>query len=199
MKHLVVYCGSSDAIPPVYVEAARGMGRALVARGLTLVFGGGRTGLMGAVADAALQAGGQVIGIMPRQFNTPVLAHVGVSQMILVDSMHQRKALMAEMGDAFVALPGGFGTLEELFEILTWAQIGMHRKPIGVLNVEGYYDPLLAMIEHARRQGFIYAEHRALIVCESTPRALLDGLATYAPPEGLERWVERDGHGAIDA
>ena len=198
MKHLVVYCGSSDAIPPVYVEAARGMGRALVARGLTLIFGGGRTGLMGAVADAALQAGGQVIGIMPRQFNTPVLAHVGLSQMILVDSMHQRKALMAEMGDAFVALPGGFGTLEELFEILTWAQIGMHRKPIGVLNVEGYYDPLLAMIEHARRQGFIYAEHRALIVCESTPMALLDGLAAYAPPEGLERWVERDGHGAID-
>lgn len=199
MKHLVVYCGSSDAIPPVYVEAARAMGRALVARGLTLVFGGGRTGLMGAVADAALQAGGQVIGIMPRQFNTPVLAHVGLSQMILVDSMHQRKALMAEMGDAFVALPGGFGTLEELFEILTWAQIGMHRKPIGVLNVEGYYDPLLAMIEHARHQGFIYAEHRALIVCESTPMALLDGLAAYAPPEGLERWVERDGHGAIDA
>jgi len=199
MKHLVVYCGSSDAIPPVYVEAARAMGRTLVARGLTLVFGGGRTGLMGAVADAALQAGGQVIGIMPRQFNTPVLAHAGLSQMILVDSMHQRKARMAEMGDAFVALPGGFGTLEELLEILTWAQIGMHRKPIGVLNVEGYYDPLLAMIEHARHQGFIYAEHRALIVCESTSTALLDGLAAYAPPEGLERWVERDGHGAMDA
>jgi uncharacterized protein (TIGR00730 family) len=199
VKHLVVYCGSSDAIPPVYVEAARAMGRVLVARGLTLIFGGGRTGLMGAVADAALQAGGEVIGIMPRQFNTPVLAHTGLSQMILVDSMHQRKARMAEMGDAFVALPGGFGTLEELFEILTWAQIGMHRKPIGVLNVEGYYDPLLAMIEQARRQGFIYAEHRGLIVCESTPTAVLDGLAAYAPPEGLERWVERDGHGAIDA
>lgn len=192
MKNLVVYCGSSDDVPSVYLEAAGAMGRALVERQMTLIFGGGRTGLMGAVADAALQAGGHVVGIMPHQFNTPVLAHTGLSEMILVDSMHVRKARMAEMGDAFVALPGGFGTLEELFEILTWAQIGMHRKPVGLLNVQGYYDPLLTMIDRARQQGFIYAEHRALIVCEATPAALLDGLATYAPPEGLERWVRRD-------
>lgn len=170
------------------------MGRALVERGLTLVYGGGRTGLMGAVADAALEAGGRVVGIMPQQFNTPVLAHAGLSEMILVDSMHVRKARMADMGDAFAALPGGFGTLEELFEILTWAQIGMHRKPVGLLNVQGYYDPLLAMIDGARRQGFIYAEHRALIVCQAEVGALLDGLAAYAPPAGLERWVTRDGH-----
>ena len=153
------------------------MGRALVERGLTLVYGGGRTGMMGAVAEASLQAGGTVIGIMPRQFDTPVLAHPGLSEMIVVDSMHQRKARMAEMGDAFVALPGGFGTFEELFEILTWAQIGMHHKPIGLLNAE----------------GFIYAIHRALLACERTPDALLDQLAAYAPPQGLERWIDRNG------
>lgn len=199
VKTLVVYCGSSDDVPPVFLEAARTMGTALVQRELTLIFGGGRTGLMGAVADAALAAGGRVIGILPHQFNTPVLAHDGLSDLVLVDSMHERKARMAEMGDAFVALPGGFGTLEELFEILTWAQIGMHRKPVGILNVQGYYDPLLAMIERARQQGFIYAEHRNLIVCESTPGALLDGLAAYAPPAGLERWVTRDGHESVGA
>ena len=194
MKSVVVYCGSSDESRAVYLEAASRMGQALVDRGLTLIFGGGRTGMMGAVADAALQAGGTVVGIMPRQFDTPVLAHPGLSQMILVDSMHQRKALMAEMGDGFIALPGGFGTLEELFEILTWAQIGMHSKPVGVLNAEGYFDPLLALIDHARREGFIYSVHRALLACERTPEALLDRLAAYAPPQGLERWVDRDGY-----
>ena len=199
MKTLVVYCGSSDDIPPVHLEAARAMGAALVQRGLTLIFGGGRTGMMGAVADAALAAGGRAVGILPRQFNTPALAHGGLSDMVLVDSMHERKARMAEMGDAFVALPGGFGTLEELFEILTWAQIGMHRKPVGILNVQGYYDPLLAMIERARQQGFIYAEHRGLIVCESTPASLLDGLAAFVSPAGLERWVTRDGHDGVSA
>jgi hypothetical protein len=199
VKTLVVYCGSSDDIPPVHLEAARAMGAALVQRGLTLIFGGGRTGMMGAVADAALAAGGRAVGILPRQFNTPALAHGGLSDMVLVDSMHERKARMAEMGDAFVALPGGFGTLEELFEILTWAQIGMHRKPVGILNVQGYYDPLLAMIERARQQGFIYAEHRGLIVCESTPASLLDGLAAFVSPAGLERWVTRDGHDGVSA
>ena len=199
MKTLVVYCGSSDDIPPVHLEAARAMGAALVQRGLTLIFGGGRTGMMGAVADAALAAGGRAVGILPRQFNTPALAHGGLSDMVLVDSMHERKARMAEMGDAFVALPGGFGTLEELIEILTWAQIGMHRKPVGILNVQGYYDPLLAMIERARQQGFIYAEHRGLIVCESTPASLLDGLAAFVSPAGLERWVTRDGHDGVSA
>jgi uncharacterized protein (TIGR00730 family) len=193
MKGVVVYCGSSDESRPVYLEAASSMGRALVRRDLTLIFGGGRTGMMGALADAALQAGGKVIGIMPRQFNTPVLAHPRLSEMILVDSMHQRKAMMAEMGDAFIALPGGFGTLEELFEILTWAQIGMHAKPVGVLNAEGYFDPLLALIEHVRREGFIYSVHRALLACERTPDALLDRLAAYEPPPGLERWVDRNG------
>ena len=196
MKRVVVYCGSSDDIRPVYLEAAGAMGRALVARGLMLIYGGGRTGMMGAVADSALQAGGTVVGIMPRQFDTPALAHTALSEMILVDSMHQRKARMAEMGDAFVALPGGFGTLEELFEILTWAQIGMHRKPVGVLNAEGYFDPLLALIEHARSEGFIYAAHRGLLACERTPGALLDRLAAYAPPKGLERWMDRDGGAA---
>ena len=149
--------------------------------------------MMGALADAVLHAGGSAIGIMPRQFDTPALAHRGLTEMILVDSMHQRKAMMAEMGDAFIALPGGFGTLEELFEILTWAQIGMHSKPVGVLNAEGYFDPLLALVEHARREGFIYSVHRALLACERTPEALLDRLAAYQPPAGLGRWVDRDG------
>ena len=185
VKTLVVYCGSSDDVPPVYLEAARAMGAALVQRGLTLIFGGGRTGLMGAVADAALAAGGRVIGILPHQFNTPVLAHGGLSEMVLVDSMHERKARMAEMGDAFVALPGGFGTLEELFEILTWAQIGMHRKPVGVLNVQGYYNPLLTMIEPRRVAGVhLCGAPGADGVRGRRPRG-----AEFRPPPTLERWV----------
>jgi uncharacterized protein (TIGR00730 family) len=191
LRRVCVYCGSSDAVRPAYLEAAGAMGRAMAGRGLTLVFGGGGTGLMGAVADAAMEAGGSVVGIIPESFNTPALVHAHVTEMRVVRSMHERKALMAEMGDAFIALPGGFGTFEELFEILTWAQVGLHARPVGVLNALGYFDPLLALIEHAREEGFIYNEHRALLISETEPERLLQRLAAYQPPPGLERWVNR--------
>ncbi|MEW6568998.1 MAG: TIGR00730 family Rossman fold protein [Chloroflexota bacterium] len=191
LERVCVYCGSSDAIRAEYIEAARAMGGELARRGLTLVFGGGRTGMMGALADAALEAGGTVIGIIPKGFNTPELAHAHLSELRVVVSMHERKARMAEMGDAFVALPGGFGTLEELFEMLTWAQIGLHQQPVGLLNAQRYFDPLLTMIEQARAEGFIYDEHRALLLCEEQPAVLLDRMAEYLPPPGLGRWLRR--------
>lgn len=192
MRTVCVYCGSSDAVRPAYLEAARAMGRVLAARGRRVVFGGGGTGMMGALADGALQAGGHVVGVLPRAFHSAALAHASLSELELVDSMHARKARMAELAEAFVALPGGFGTLEELFEILTWAQIGLHRRPVGLLNVLDYYDPLLRAIEHARQEGFIYDEHPSLLVCEREPEALLDRLEAYTPPPGLERWLSRE-------
>ena len=192
LRRVCVYCGSSDAVRDEYRETARGMGRALAGRGLTLVFGGGGTGLMGALADAVLQAGGHVVGVIPQGFNTPKLAHNGLTELRVVSSMHERKAVMADLADAFVALPGGFGTFEELFEILTWAQVGLHQRPIGVLNALGYFDPLLALIEHARREGFIYAEHRSLLISEPDPGTLLDRMEAYQPPSGLARWLNRD-------
>lgn len=167
------------------------MGSKLADRNLTLVYGAGRTGLMGAVADGVLQKGGQVIGIIPSQFYTPKLAHMSLTQIEIVDNMHIRKARMAELADGFIALPGGFGTFEEFFEILTWAQIGMHQKAIGLLNVRSYYDPLLKLVEQARTEGFIYDEHRSLFSFASDPDSLLDLMLSYQPPGGLERWVER--------
>jgi uncharacterized protein (TIGR00730 family) len=192
LRKVCVYCGSSDEARGEYLEAAGAMGRALARRGLTVVFGGGGTGLMGALADAAMDAGGQVIGIIPVGFNTPALAHGRLTELRVVGSMHDRKREMAEIGDAFIALPGGFGTFEELFEILTWAQIGIHSKPVGVLNAHGYFLPLLALIDHARAEGFIYAEHRALLACEADPDTLISRLAAYLPPPGLERWITRE-------
>lgn len=161
-------------------------------RGLTLIFGGGVTGLMGALADAVLEAGGQAIGVIPEIFATPRLAHSGLTELKVVSSMHARKALMVELADAFVALPGGFGTFEELFETLTWAQVGLHGHPVGLLNAGGYFDPLLATIDQARREGFIYAEHRALLSVEVDPERLLDSLAAYEPPQDLGRWLWRE-------
>jgi uncharacterized protein (TIGR00730 family) len=192
MKAVCVYCGSSDRAHPEYLEAARQMGAAIAGRGLNLVYGAGSTGLMGALADGALAAGGQVTGVIPSYFNTPQLAHQGLARLEIVDTIHQRKARMAEMADAFIALPGGYGTLEELFEILTWAQIGLHRKPVGLLNARRYFDPLLAMVEHARAEGFIYAEHGELFTHSAEPDDLLEALANYVPPAGLERWLSRE-------
>jgi uncharacterized protein (TIGR00730 family) len=191
MKSVCVYCGSSDKMHAEYLQAARQMGAALAQRGLTLIYGAGRTGSMGAVADGALEAGGQVVGVIPGYFNTPTLCHQGLSRLEVVDTIHVRKARMAELADAFIAMPGGYGTFEELFEILTWAQIGLHGKPIGLLNVRGYFDPLLAMVEHAKAEGFIYAEHRALFTQEAEPGPLLEALANHQPPPGLERWLTR--------
>jgi len=188
---ICVYCGSSDQVSVGYHDAAREMGHAIAAKGYSMVYGGGGTGLMGAVADAALAAGASVIGVIPDQFNNNTLAHEGLTKMHVVRDMHARKTLMAELADAFIALPGGFGTLEELFEILTWAQIGLHQHPVGVLNVNGYYDPLLAFIDHARREGFLYVEHPSLLLHASDPTALLEQMIQYKPPMGLERWVNR--------
>lgn len=180
-------------MPALYLRAAAALGELLAERGSTIVYGGGSTGLMGSLADAALEAGGKVIGVLPRMFDTPALAHAGLTQLELVPGMHERKARMAELAQGFIALPGGFGTLEELFEMLTWAQIGLHQRPVGVLNVDGYYDPLLSLIRHARDQGFIYAEHQRLLACERDPQKLLLAMEAYQPPEGLSRWVDRGG------
>ncbi|TFH37284.1 MAG: TIGR00730 family Rossman fold protein [Anaerolineales bacterium] len=191
MKTICVYCGSSDQIDEVFLTAADRMGKALSERGIGLIFGAGRTGMMGRLADAVLAHGGQAIGVIPKIFETPELMHHGLSELHVVDDMHARKAMMMALADAFVALPGGFGTFEELFEVLTWSQIGLHRKPIGVLNVANYFAPLLDLIQHARAQGFIYSEHRQLLISELQPEALLDSLAAYQHPEGLDRWVHR--------
>ncbi|HEY44364.1 MAG TPA: TIGR00730 family Rossman fold protein [Anaerolineae bacterium] len=191
MQKICVFCGSSDKIGEPYLEAASEMGRALAKRNLTLVYGAGGTGLMGALADAVLAGGAHVIGITPESFNTPQLIHPNLAELHVVKTMHERKALMVDISDAFIALPGGFGTLEELFEILCWAQVGLHNKPVGVLDSLGYFGPLHNLIEHAREEGFIYDEHRALLIQDADPDALLDRMTIYQPPDGLERWVNR--------
>jgi uncharacterized protein (TIGR00730 family) len=192
MNSVCVYCGSSDKIHRDYLAAAYELGQAIAGRGWELWYGAGSTGLMGAVADGALQAGGQVIGVIPEIFNTPKLAHMGLSRLEVVAGMHQRKARLAEQADAFIALPGGYGTFEEFFEILTWSQIGLHHKPVGLLNVRSYFDPLLQMVEQAHSQGFIYDEHRALFTYADQAQDLLELLQGYQPPSGLERWLSRE-------
>jgi uncharacterized protein (TIGR00730 family) len=192
MNSICVYCGSSGKTVLTYQNAAYEMGAELAARGIHLIYGAGSTGLMGAVADGALENGGHVVGVIPEIFNTPTLAHKDLTRLEIVPDMHQRKARMAELSDAFIALPGGFGTLEELLEILTWAQIGLHQKPVGILNVSNYFDPLLEMIGKAKQEGFIYREHQALLISTDDPGALVDALHNHESPQGLERWLTRD-------
>ncbi len=192
MENICVYCGSSDRIPSVYLDAAREMGHTLAERGHTLVYGAGCTGIMGVLADAVLERGGKVVGVIPVMFNTPQLVHKNLTSLEVVADMHTRKSRLVELADAFIALPGGFGTLDELFEILTWAQIGLHQKPIGLLNTHGFFTALLDWIEHARVEGFIYQEHRSLFTHAETPAKLLDALADHVPPVGLERWLTRE-------
>jgi uncharacterized protein (TIGR00730 family) len=196
VQRVCVYSGSSDAIAAKYFAAARALGDALAGRGLAVVFGGSRTGLMGALADAALARGGEVIGVVPQEFNTLEIAHGGLTEMRVVATMHERKALMAQLADAFVALPGGLGTLEELFEILCWAQLGHHDHPIGLLNVAGYYDPLLTMMDRAAAEGFMYGVHRELLLTAVDPEDLIEQLQTHRPPQGLGRWQRRPEGGA---
>jgi len=191
MKTICIYCGSSDKMRLVYLDAARQMGNAIARRGLTLAYGAGSTGMMGAVADGALESGGEVIGVIPALFATPTLMHNGLTRLEIVDSMHTRKARLVEISDAFIALPGGYGTFEELFEVLTWAQIGLHRKPIGLLNAERYFDPLLRAIDHARQEGFMYAQHRGLFVHAEEPEALLGAMEKFQLPENLDVWLTR--------
>jgi hypothetical protein len=192
MNSICVYCGSSDKTHPDFQDAAYEMGTVLAGQGITLVYGAGSTGLMGAVADGALESGGEAIGVLPSIFNTPQLAHPNLTRLEIVDDMHKRKARLEELADGFIALPGGYGTLEELFEILTWAQIGLHKKPVGLLNVRQYFDPLLEFIDNARAEGFIYAEHRSLFTSSEKPLSLLKALENHNPPSGLDRWLTRD-------
>jgi len=166
------------------------MGRTLAERGIRLIYGGGRTGLMGAVADGALDAKGEVIGVIIPSMNTPALAHQGLTHMDVTPDMHARKARMHELADGYIALPGGFGTWDELFETLTWAQTGAHEKPVGLLNVRDYYKPLLAAMDHAVAEGFIFPEHRNAISCEAEPGKLIDKMAEYEHPhEAVKRWM----------
>jgi len=193
MKSVCVFCGSSDNVHPHYLSAARKMGMTLAGNGLRLVFGGGKTGLMGALADGALGSGGEVIGVIIPSMNTPALAHTGVTRMDVTSTSHERKARMHELADCYIALPGGFGTFDELFEALTWGQIGEHRKAIGLLNVRGYFNPLLAMLDKATREGFIYPEHRKSLLCESDPQVLLEALEKHRhPDEAVKRWMRQD-------
>jgi uncharacterized protein (TIGR00730 family) len=171
-----VYAGSSAGARPQYAEAARALARALCARRRGIVFGGGRIGLMGALADEALARGGEVIGVIPRQLMEREAAHGSLTDLHVVATMHERKALMAELADAFIALPGGIGTLEELVEMLTWAQLGLHAKPVGIVNVDGYYDSLLAFLQHARSEGFLSPAHLGLLAVAADPETLLDEL-----------------------
>ncbi len=192
MKTICVYCGSSDRVPAVYLDSAYEMGQVIGRQGLRLVYGAGKTGLMGAVADGVLSEGGEVIGVIPQLFNTPQLAHARLTRLEVVADMHTRKARLIELADAMVALPGGYGTFEEFFEALTWAQIGLHSKPIGLLNVQHYFEPLLKMVSHAQAEGMIYDVHRALFVQAETPAALLAELKAHQRPQGLERWLTRE-------
>jgi uncharacterized protein (TIGR00730 family) len=182
MKRICVFCGSSPGHDPRYLEAARTMGHTLARRGLGLVYGGGSVGLMGAVADAALAAGGEVIGVIPEVLQIRELAHRSLTTLHVVGSMHERKALMAELSDGFVALPGGMGTLEELSEVLTWAQLGLHARPIGLLDVAGYYQPLADFFDRAVGAGFLRPAHRALLLVGHEPGALLDRFAAWRGP-----------------
>ena len=193
MDSICVFCGSSDSVHADYLAGARAMGRALARRGMRVVYGGGKTGLMGAVADGALEAGGEVIGVIIPSMHTDALAHRGLTRMDVTPTMHARKARMHELSDGFIALPGGYGTFDELFETITWAQTGAHQKPIGLLNLRNYYAPLLAAIDHAVREGFVFREHRDSLRCESEPEKLLDTLVHYEHDhEAVKRWIREE-------
>ncbi|MGH6925732.1 MAG: TIGR00730 family Rossman fold protein [Propylenella sp.] len=188
MRSVCVFCGSSAGNRGAYAEAARALGRTLAERSLRLVYGGAMVGLMGALADAALAAGGEVIGVIPVALVEREIAHAGLTEIHHVKSMHERKAMMADLSDAFLALPGGMGTLEELFEIWTWAQLGHHKKPVGILNVERYFDPLLAFIEQQCREGFMRREHCDMLVVESDPARILARFEDYHAPT-VVKWI----------
>jgi uncharacterized protein (TIGR00730 family) len=183
LSSICVFCGASSGAHPAYTEAARELGRTLARTGRRIVFGGGQVGMMGALADAALAAGGQVIGVIPKHLVAYEVAHPGLTELHVVGTMHARKQLMADRADAFVVLPGGLGTMEEFFEVWTWGQLGIHRKPYGLLNVHGYFDPLLAFLEHAVNERFIRPEHRKLLLVDTDPASLLERLERHRIPE----------------
>jgi uncharacterized protein (TIGR00730 family) len=193
MKSICVFCGSSDAVHPDYIQAARQTGKLLAGQGIILVYGGGKTGLMGAVANGALEAGGEVIGVMIPSMNTAALAHIGLTRMDVALDMHGRKARMHELVDGYITLPGGFGTWDELFETIAWAQTGAHEKPVGLLNVRNYYDSLLSAMDHAVAEGFVMSEHRKAIFAEADPSQLLNAMKEYKHPhEAVKRWMKEE-------
>jgi uncharacterized protein (TIGR00730 family) len=190
MPRICVFTGSSEGARPAYRAAAESLGQALVARGFDLVYGGARVGLMGVLANAVLRAGGQVIGVIPEALVTREVAHAGLSELRIVSSMHERKAMLADVSVGVIALPGGWGTLEEMFEILTWAQLGLHRKPCGLLNVEQYFDPLLTFLAHAVAERFVRREFDGLLSVSASPAELLEHFEAYDPPS-VPKWIDR--------
>jgi uncharacterized protein (TIGR00730 family) len=191
MKRVCVYCGSSVGNQPVYREVAVAMGSLLAKRRIGLVYGGGHVGLMGVIADACLAAGGEVIGVIPQSLADREIAHTGLTDLRVVDSMHTRKAMMADLSDAFIAMPGGVGTFEEFFEAVTWMQLGLHRKPCGLLNAGAFYTPLVAFIDQAVSEGFIKPIHRSMITVDDNPERLLDALSTIKLPD-VPKWIRKD-------
>ena len=188
-RRICVFCGSSSGARPSYLAASTALARHLVKNSIAIVYGGGKVGLMGALADAALAAGGEVVGVMPRYLVEKEIAHTALSHLHVVASMHERKALMSELSDAFIALPGGYGTFEEFCEVLTWTQLALQRKPCGILNVEGYYDHLLALFDHAVAERFLKPEHRRMVLSENDPAVLVDRLLSYEVlPAG--KWID---------
>ncbi len=190
MKRICVFAGSSRGAREDYAQAAERLARELVMRGYGVVYGGGKVGMMGVLAEAALAAGGKVIGVIPKALLEKEVAHGGLTELRVVASMHERKAMMAELSAGFIALPGGLGTLEEFFEVLTWAQLGLHPKPCGLLNVSGYYDRLLEFLDLTVEERFVKSQHRALVITSTSPTDLLERLETHRPPQ-IEKWIDR--------
>ena len=191
MKRICVFAGSSAGARRSYRNTAEDLGRTLARRGIGVVFGGGRVGLMGVLADAALGAGGDVIGVIPKALDAKELGHKGLTELRIVASMHERKAMMADLSDGYIALPGGWGTMDELFEILTWGQLGLHQRPCGLLNVDGYFDGLLAFMTHMIDERFVRPENGSMLAVAISPAELLDRMAAYVPP-AVEKWLDRD-------
>ena len=191
MRRICVFCGSSDGARPVYVETARRLGRAMAEREIGLVFGGGKVGLMGTIADEVLASGGEVIGIIPHGLRVREVAHERVTELRVVHSMHERKAMMAELSDGFISMPGGMGTLEETCEVLTWAQLGIHNKPCGLLNVDGFYDTLLEFMDHIVAEGFLRPVYRGLAIQAGEVDELLDRMERFVPPD-IPSWITPD-------
>jgi len=191
LKRICVFCGSNSGARPIYTEIAQAMGRTIARRGIGLVYGGGRVGLMGVIADTVMAEGGEVIGIIPEALEAREVGHQNLSELRIVHSMHERKAMMAELSDAFIALPGGYGTFEEFCEVITWVQLGLHQKPCGLLNVAGYYSPLLALFDHAVAEGFVRSSHRSIVLEDEDPERMIALLEKHIPPQ-VEKWITRD-------
>jgi uncharacterized protein (TIGR00730 family) len=190
LKRLCVFCGSSFGVNPAYVKAANKLGKAIAKRNICLVYGGARVGLMGEIASTVIRAKGEVIGVIPKDLVEKEVAHSNLSDLRIVGTMHERKSLMAELSDGFIAMPGGFGTIEEIFEAITWAQLSFHDKPCGFLNIKGYYNDLIKFLDHSVEENFIVPEHRAMIVIDDDPESLLDKFLNYEPPKiDKAKWI----------